>query len=178
MKISIKRRGKGVFAGVFALVSTAAWALFYPAVQITAGPTPAVNLCSAAPFNLPVLLNTSTTNSLNVTMFVAGVGTVLNASIALPTLNGPTTLNINPPAYTGAAGAAVTIIARTFNSTNASGGEAYESTLVFNCTTGAITSLVSGALAIPTMSEWALGTMALLLALAGGMVLYRRRARF
>lgn len=178
MKISVKRRGMGMFAAVFALVSGAAWALFYPAVQITAGPTPAANLCTNATFSLPISLNTSTTNSLNVTVFVPGAGTVLNGSIPLPTQNGTNTLTLTPSAYTVPANTSITVIARTFNSTNAAGGEAYESTLVFNCTSSAVVSLVSGALAIPTMSEWSLGVMALLLALAGGTMLYRRRARF
>src|SRR5450755_482425 len=81
MKISVKRRGLGMFAAVFALVSGAAWALFYPAIQITAGPTPPVNVCTNASFNLPTLENTSTTNSLTGIMFVPGFGNVINANI-------------------------------------------------------------------------------------------------
>lgn len=178
MKISVKRRGMGMFAAVFALVSGAAWALFYPAIQITAGPTPPVNVCTNTTFNLPTLENTSTTNSLTGIMFVPGFGNVINANIPVATINGPQTYFLTPAAYTVAANTPITVTFKTFNSTGQAGGEAYESTIVFNCTTGAIVSLVSGALAIPTMSEWSLGVLALLLALAGGTMLYRRRSQF
>ncbi len=76
-----------------------------------------------------------------------------------------------------AAGTLITVTLKTFNSTAQSGGEAFESTIVFACNTGVISSLNGAALPIPTMSEWTLALLALLLALAGGTVLYRRRAR-
>jgi hypothetical protein len=41
-----------------------------------------------------------------------------------------------------------------------------------------VTSVFNAANSLPTMSEWSLAVMALLLALAGGTILYRRRARF
>lgn len=178
MNISVKRRGMGVFAVVFSMLGGAAGALFYPATQITGGPMPPTGICTRTAFTLPIQLDTSTTDSLRGIMFVPGFGDVVNASIPLPTFNGPSSVTLTPSAYAVAAGTLITVTLRTSNSANAAGGEAFESTIVFACDTGVVSSLVSAAVPIPTMSEWRLALLALLLALAGGKVLYRRRAQF
>jgi hypothetical protein len=158
---------------VLCLISGVASAIYYPSIQISGAP--GANICTATPFTLPINANTSPSTSNSSSMTVAGVGVVSTFSQTNPAFNGPTVYSFSPSAYTVAPGTLVTINIRTYNSVNQSGGQSWDSTIVFACDTGAITSLVNAGLPVPTLSEWSVALLALLVALAASTVFVRRR---
>jgi len=126
---------------------------------------------------MPTNVNVRSLNSDRATMFVPGPGQVFNFTENDPTIQGAVNYGVVPSAFTVPNGTLVTFIIRTFAGNNQTGGEVYESAIVFACDTGVVASITNTAIAVPTMTEWTLALLALLLALAGGTVLYRRRTQ-
>lgn len=152
----------------------AASAVYYPSIQITGGPS--TNICTSAAFTLPINANTSTSTSNSSTVFVQGVGVVASFMQTNPTFNGTTVYTFAPSAYTVPAGTPITVNVRTFNGVNLTGGQSWDSTVVFACDTGTVISLVNAGLPVPTLSEWTLMLLALLVGVGGAVGFARRRA--
>jgi len=128
---------------------------------------------------IPTLLTYSSLSSDEAEMSVEGVGVVATGQEDLPffpVVEDSGTYGFVPSAYSVTPGTEVTVTITTYNGSGLTGGVSYVSTIVFDCDTGEIVSLVSGAPEVPTMGYLAIVLLAAFLGLAGALSL-RRGAR-
>ena len=126
---------------------------------------------------IPTLLTYSSLSSDEGEMSVDGVGVVATGSEDLPffpVVEDAGTYGFLPSAYSVPAGTNVTVTITTYNGSGQTGGVSYVSTIVFDCDTGEIVSLVSGPPEVPTMGSVAIALLAALLVLIGTIRLASR----
>ncbi len=160
----------------------------HQAVRTTGGTPPSIRLASAQPslagtcggnaFNVNTFINVTTLSSADVKVSAPGVGTIEE-------FTDETGQNIGPyndfyptfqiPSFGGGLppNTLITIAITTYSGPNLSGSITFASTLVFNCTTGAvIRAQPSGSsTSLPALSPLGLAAMATLLLLLGIVML-------
>jgi hypothetical protein len=153
-----------------------------PSLEIT-GSTSGICDNSGGTLNpqIPTLLTYSSLSSDEAEMSIAGVGVVATGQEDLPffpVVEDSGTYGLLPSVYSVPAGTEVTVTITTYNDSGLTGGVSYVSTIVFDCDTGEIISLVSGTPEeVPTLGFPAIVLLAALLALIGAVRLALRARR-
>lgn len=155
-----------------------------PSVEILPEQSDLSLTCSGRAFFVRTFINVDTQASAEVTLsaqgaqierFVDNTGNIGPFDGIFPNYLIPANGGGLPPNTT------VKLVIKTYTGQNLSGIISYTSSIMFNCTTGAILNIANappnGPEPIPTLSDAALAAMAGVLALLGMLALRRRRAR-
>lgn len=170
--------GTAVLLAVWLVPTSAAASTVDPSIEITDSTS---GICdnSGGTLNpqIPTLLTYSSLSSDEAEMSIDGAGVVATGQEDLPffpVVEDAGTYGFAPSVYSVPSGTEVTVTITTYNDSGLTGGVSYVSTIVFDCDTGEIISLVSGVPGVPTMGYLAIVLLATLLGLAGAISLRRR----
>jgi hypothetical protein len=138
--------------------------------------------CGGSGFNVNTFINVTGVTSADVTVTAPGVGTIEEftdeTGANLGAYNAPyPTFQIKPFGGGLPPNTKITITITTYTGPSKTGSVSFVSTIVFDCTTGAVLHTGPVAQAIPTLSPVALAAMTTLLALLGTAMLRRPTRR-
>jgi hypothetical protein len=154
-----------------------------PAIRLLKQQTGLAGTCGGSAFDVNTFINVDTFASANVKVAAPGVGLIEEFTDETGTNLGPydaayPTFHIRAFGGGLAPNTPITITVTTYSGATLTGSVSAQSTLVFDCTTGVVLAPArgTGSEPIPSLSDWALGATAALLALLGAAAL-RRPAR-
>lgn len=175
-------------AGIAASAGTAPPVMPHQAVGTTAAKLPSIDLsakqpnlagtCGGSGFDVSTFINVTAETSADVKVSAPGVGTIEEFTDETGKNLGPynavyPTFHILPFGGGLAPNTLITITITTYSAPGLGGSISFVSTLVFNCTTGAVIQqpLAPSSARIPALSSFGLAATAALLALAGAVML-------
>jgi hypothetical protein len=156
-----------------------------PSIEILPAQSNLAGTCGGASFDINTFINVDTQASADVMLSALGVGIIEQFTDETGSNVGPFTgvyTKFHIPASSGglAPNTAIQLSITTYTGHALSGSVSYTSSMLFNCTNGAVLGVTAAAPGapppIPTLSDAALAAMAGVLALLGMLALRRRRA--
>jgi hypothetical protein len=154
-----------------------------PSIRLVRQQTGLAGTCGGSTFDVNTFIDVDASASADVKVSAPGVGLIEEFTDETGTNIGPFNAlypTFHIPAFGGglAPNTLITVAITTYTGPALSGKALGTSRIAFNCTTGALAPLSTGAAAdVPTLSDAALAASAFLLALLGAITLRRRKAR-